>query len=53
MGFHAQGGTRGVLVQKVAVLGPPISTAHGPIGGLVERDIFRDIFRRFINEKVH
>ena len=53
MVFHAQGGTRGVLVQKGAVLGPPISTLDGPIGGLVERDMFGDIFRKFINEKVH
>ena len=53
MGFHAQGGTRGVWAQKGAVLGPPIGTLDGPIGGLVERDIFHDIFRKFINEKVH
>ena len=46
MVFHAQGGTRGVLVQKVAVLGPPTSTLDGPIGGLVEHNIFRDIFQK-------
>ena len=46
MVFHAQGGTRGVLVQKGAVLGPPTSTLDGPIGGLVEHNIFRDIFQK-------
>ena len=54
MVFHTQGGTRGVLVWKGAVLGPPTSTLYGPIGGLVEHNIFHDIFfRKFINEKVH
>ena len=37
--FHTQGGTRGVLVQKGAVLGPPSSILDGPIGGLVEHSI--------------
>ena len=46
MVFHAQGGTRGVLVQKVAVLGPPTSTLAGPIGDLVGHNIFRDIFQK-------
>ena len=46
MVFHAQGGTRGVLVQKGAVLGPPMSTLDGPIGGLVEHSILRDIFQK-------
>ena len=46
MVFHAQGGTRGALVQKGAVLGPPTSTLDGPIGCLVEHNIFCDIFQK-------